>query len=199
MMFDNFPKIILSSQSPRRKDLLARAGLQYEVLEISIAEDYPHTLPLQEIPVFIARKKMQATRNYIIQRYPEKINHIILVADTLVMLHDQVLGKPSNKDAAKKMLLGLSNQTHQVITGVSITYGDRVSEFSEVTEVTFGELNSQQVEYYIDLFKPFDKSGSYGIQEWIGLVGIKKINGDINNVIGLPVYSVMVELQKIIN
>ncbi len=187
----DFPKLILASQSPRRKELLQAAGLDFEVVASHSDEYYPQDLPLIEVPTHIARNKALAVK--------EKLGQIalpILAADTIVILENEILGKPENESVAKKYLQKLSGKTHQVITGVALLYAEgREIIFSVTTNVTFYPLSSEQIEFYVSHFKPFDKAGAYGIQEWIGLIGVEKIEGDYNNVVGLPVAAILQRLK----
>jgi nucleoside triphosphate pyrophosphatase len=185
-------EIILASGSPRRKQLLDQAGLQFKIINPSTDEHFPPGLPIEEIPVYIAENKAKAV--------PE--NHItthsaLIAADTIVVLHDQIIGKPADRAEAIKILSALSGNKHQVITGVVIIYQQQKIHFAEITEVDFRELTLQQIEYYIDHFQPYDKAGAYAIQEWIGLIGVEKINGCYFNVMGLPVGRVLDALQQL--
>jgi septum formation protein len=183
-------RIILASKSPRRRQLLEWAEIPYDVLVKDTDEMYPASLPLNEIPVYIARNKALAVK--------EELNHdrLILAADTIVVLGDKVIGKPANRNDALKILQSLSGQKHMVITGVVLMQGDEESSFADVTEVEFHKLSTQQVEYYVDHYQPYDKAGAYAIQEWIGVVGIKKVSGDFYNVMGLPVSRVVRALRQ---
>jgi len=172
--------LILASKSPRRQEILTNAGFKYEVKTIDVAEDFPGNLDPTEIAEFLAIKKSKA--------YTVEFNkQIILTADTTVVINKQVLNKPQDKLAAEKMLKLLSGKTHQVITGVSIVSPDKNISFSEVTDVSFDELSTQEISYYIDQYRPYDKAGAYGIQEWIGMIGIHQITGSYYNVMGLPI------------
>ena len=172
-------KIILASNSPRRKELLSGLGIKYEVKTLpGIEETYPDTLKAEEIPLYIACEKAAAYRNTM---HPDEL---IITADTIVWLDGVVMGKPHNEDDARQMLWKLSGKTHQVITVV-------------VTEVTFAELSDEEIDYYIRVYKPMDKAGSYGIQEWIGFIGVRGISGSYFNVTGLPVQRLYTELKKL--
>ena len=186
-------KIILASNSPRRKELLSGLGIKYEVKTLpGIEETYPDTLKAEEIPLYIACEKAAAYRNTM---HPDEL---IITADTIVWLDGVVMGKPHNEDDARQMLWKLSGKTHQVITGVCLTttVGAQRS-FSAVTEVTFAELSDEEIDYYIRVYKPMDKAGSYGIQEWIGFIGVRGISGSYFNVMGLPVQRLYTELKKL--
>lgn len=183
--------IILSSNSPRRKELLAGLDLQFEVHVIpGIDESYPHDLPVLDIAEHIAVKKAEAYKSLI------KADDLVITADTVVIIGDEVLGKPADAADAKHMLRRLSGNTHHVVTGVCITTADRQEHFKVVTDVTFKQLSDTEIDYYIEHYKPFDKAGAYGIQEWIGYVGVTSINGSYFNVMGLPVQRIYEELKK---
>jgi septum formation protein len=183
-------KIILASQSPRRKQLLAWAEIDFEVFVKPTPEEYPNDLGLGEIPVHIARQKIFAVKKEIAD------DRIIIAADTLVLLNEKVIGKPADKNEAVKTLSALSGQKHLVVTGVVIVKGEKEVSFTDITEVWFHELTHEQIEYYVEKYKPFDKAGAYAIQEWIGVIGIKRINGDFYNVMGLPISRVVKELSN---
>jgi len=182
--------IILASQSPRRKQLLEWAEIDFEIVVSETDESYPSGLSLEEIPVHIARNKALAVK--------EKLDDqkIILAADTIVVLKDEIIGKPLDRNQAIDILMRLSGNYHRVITGVCIIKGKNEISFADITDVWFHPLTKAQVEYYVDRYKPFDKAGAYAIQEWIGVTGIKSIHGDFYNVIGLPVSRVVQELEK---
>jgi septum formation protein len=185
-------KIILASQSPRRKQLLEWAEVPFEIIVQETDESYPAHLSPQEIAVHIAKNKALVIK---------ELNNIavpILAADTIVVLHNEIIGKPKDREDAIHILAKLSGQKHQVITGVVILHNEKVIEFADVTEVEFHSLTKEQIEFYVDKYKPYDKAGAYAIQEWIGVVGIKTINGDFYNVMGLPVSRVVKELTNVI-
>lgn len=186
--------IILSSNSPRRKELLAGLDLDFEVRVIpGIDESYPEDMPVGEIAEYIASKKADAYKSLI------KGNDLVLTADTVVILGDKVLGKPANLDDAKGMLRLLSGKTHHVITGVCLMTKDKQRHFSVVTDVSFKELSDAEIDYYVERYKPLDKAGAYGIQEWIGHIGVTSIAGSYFNVMGLPVQRIYTELQNFFN
>ena len=185
-------KIILASQSPRRKQLLEWAEIPFEIIVRETDENYPPGLQPEEVAVFIARKKAEAVQ----QDIPNE--QVILAADTIVVLGDNIIGKPVHREEAVSILYALSGEKHKVITGVIIRKGKDEIAFADVTEVEFHDLTIKQIEFYVDKYKPYDKAGAYAIQEWIGVVGIKSVNGDFYNVMGLPVSRVVRELQKII-
>lgn len=193
-MLDNLKKynIILASNSPRRRELLGGLGINYEVKLIKgIDESYPDSLRGEEIPVFISKTKADAYINVMGE------NDLVITADTIVYVDDEVLGKPKDKDDAIMMLRKLSGRSHQVITGVTITTKSFKKSFACTTNVTFDTLSDEEIEFYIDQFKPFDKAGSYGIQEWIGYIGVNGLEGSYFNVMGLPVQRLYKELKCI--
>ena len=183
-------KIILASQSPRRKQLLEWAEIPFEVVVNNVDESYPPGLSHDEIAIYIARNKALAIQK---KTDPGKI---ILAADTIVVLGEAVIGKPVHREEAISMLLALSGEKHKVITGVAILRNDHEIVFADTTEVEFHHLTEERIEFYVDKYKPYDKAGAYAIQEWIGVVGIKSVNGDFYNVMGLPVSRVVRELKK---
>ncbi len=178
---------ILASQSPRRKQLLAWADLQFEVIVSAAEEDYPATMEVEDVPVYIAKNKALAVQERIKNELPAHIGKWIIAADTIVVLENEIIGKPINKADAVAILQKLSGKTHRVITGVYLINGAESIFFSETTLVHFHPLTEEQIHYYIDQYQPYDKAGAYGIQDWIGVVGIKGIEGDFYNVMGLPV------------
>lgn len=180
-------EIILASQSPRRKMLLEWADLSFTVMVSDTDETYPTHLSITAIPVYIAEQKALAVQKKIQASMPEHQDKWIVAADTIVVVDQQILGKPSSIEEAVHFLEILSNKTHQVITGVYLIKGAIVKSFFETTEVTFNPLTAAQIQYYVHKYQPFDKAGAYAIQEWIGVIGIQKINGDFYNVMGLPV------------
>ncbi len=184
-------KIILASQSPRRKQLLEWAEIPFETMVSNTDETYPQGLRVEDIAVHIAREKAQAVQD---KTGSEKI---ILAADTIVVLKGRLIGKPKDRDEAIRILHNLSGQTHTVITGVVIKNAVHEIAFADKTEVSFHALTTEQITFYVDKYQPYDKAGAYAIQEWIGVVGIKSIRGDFYNVMGLPVSRVVQELQKL--
>lgn len=184
-------KIILASNSPRRRELLTGLGLDFEIKIIpGISENFPCDIPTREIPEYIAREKAEPYKPII------KSNELVLTADTVVVVGGEVLGKPVDKNEARQMLRKLSGKTHQVITGVCFTTTERQHVFSVATDVTFKELSSDEIDYYVEKYNPLDKAGAYGIQEWIGYVGVTGINGSYFNVMGLPVQRIWDELRR---
>lgn len=185
-------KIILASNSPRRKELLAAIETDFEVRTLQgIDETYPQGLTMTGIPEHISSHKAAA--------YALGEDELLIAADTIVYLEGEVLGKPANAKEAASMLRKLSGKTHQVVTGVTLRTLERTRTFSCVTEVTFTELTKEQIKHYVDHYAPFDKAGAYGIQEWIGYVGVTSINGSFYNVMGLPVQRLSQELRAFIN
>lgn len=177
--------IILASQSPRRKQLLEWAEVPFEVLVQETDESYPTHLTPSEIAIHIAKNKALAIKN------STKISIPILAADTIVVLQNEIINKPKNREDAIGILTKLSGKKHKVITGVVILHNEKEIAFADVTEVEFHTLTTSQLAFYVDKYKPYDKAGAYAIQEWIGVVGIKSINGDFYNVMGLPVSRVV--------
>jgi len=184
-------KIVLGSASPRRKELLIGLDLDFEVRVMEgIKESYPKDLRPDLIPVFIAAKKAKAYK----KTMPE--DELLITADTIVWTYKEVLGKPADRDAAIEMLKQLSGNEHQVITGVCLTSKQKSLSFSQTSSVTFGELTDEEIEYYVDKYQPFDKAGAYGVQEWIGYVGVESVKGSFYNVMGLPVRRLYQELKN---
>jgi septum formation protein len=188
-------KIILASQSPRRKQLLEWANIPFEIIVHETDESYPADLLIANVPVHIARQKALAVKENLPQS--KKHTHPVLAADTVVILNNKIIGKPNDRQHAIEILQALSGNHHQVITGVVILNGDKEVAFSETTDVSFHPLTLDQITYYVDHYKPYDKAGAYAIQEWIGVVGIKHINGDFYNVMGLPVSRVVQALNEL--
>lgn len=186
--------IVLASQSPRRQQLLGELGLPFEVrLNGEGDETYPHDLHYLEIPVFLARKKAEPYKPTLAS------NEILITSDTLVWCNGEILGKPADRQNAIEMLQALSGNMHTVVTGVALTHNGKDHAFSSLTDVYFRHLSDEEIAYYVDTYKPFDKAGAYGIQEWIGYVGVERIDGSYFNVMGLPVqklYSELIALLK---
>lgn len=192
--FDNLKdySIILASNSPRRRELLQKTGLPFSVKVIDgINECYPQELDVAEIPQFISRTKAEAYNTSITD------NQLVITADTIVALDKQVLGKPHSRKEAINMLESLSGRTHLVITGVTVMTKRNIHTFASESRVTFAPLQPDEIQWYVDTFKPFDKAGSYGIQEWIGMIGISHIEGSFFNVMGLPVHKLYNFLKNI--
>jgi septum formation protein len=186
----NSQKIILASKSPRRQELLRLMNLEFRIVLKEVDESYPNNLTPEEVAVSIATKKAEA--------FDETVGEeIVLTADTIVCIDDQILGKPQDADHAIQMLQLLSGRMHRVITGVCLLYKHRYHSFYDVSEVYFGNLSDAEISNYVHKYQPFDKAGSYGIQERIGLIGIERINGSYTNVVGLPTEKLYRELAKL--
>ncbi|MCQ2076814.1 MAG: Maf family nucleotide pyrophosphatase [Bacteroidaceae bacterium] len=184
-------KVLLASKSPRRKELLAGLGIEFDVYTIpKIDESYPSELKGKEIPMFISKQKIVA---YLKQM---EDNEMIITADTIVYIDGKVLGKPHNKQEAHDMLEMLSGKVHEVITGVSIATKEKQITFADISKVSFANLSEEDINFYIDKYAPFDKAGAYGIQEWIGFIGVNGLEGSYFNVMGLPVQRLYEELLK---
>ncbi len=194
MIFENLKnkKIILASQSPRRHHLLKSIGLDFDILSgLDTDESFPSDMPIDKVPVYLAKKKAETYQSFIDEKT------ILITADTIVSINNTILNKPKNYEDATKMLKILSGNKHTVITGVCISTKNNQKCFNAYTDVYFDKLEEHEIEYYIKNFKPFDKAGAYGIQEWIGYIGIKKIEGSYFNVMGLPVQKLYEELKTI--
>lgn len=185
-------KVILASGSPRRRELLSGLGIDYTIKVLpDVNEAYPETLKGEDIPLYIAREKAEAYLKGI------ESDELIITADTIVWLDNEVLGKPTDERQAKVMLRMLSGKTHHVITGVCLTTSEFQKSFTTTTEVTFAKLSEEEIDYYVEKYRPLDKAGAYGIQEWIGFVGVEAINGSYFNVMGLPIQRLYKELAKL--
>jgi len=194
MIIDNLNKyrIILASQSPRRQQLLQELGLSFEVVIKDYTESYPKGLTGEEIAKYVAHEKAASFKREISD------NEIVITADTIVWCNNKVLGKPVNYEDAVSILKEISGNTHEVITGVSLLSTKKEHTFSVSTKVTFEILSEEEIHYYVDKFKPYDKAGAYGIQEWIGIIACSHIEGSYFNVVGLPVQRLYKELQKLL-
>lgn len=184
-------KLILASASPRRQQLMKDAGFTFEVRLKKIAEDYPKDIPIEKVPEYLSKVKAEAFQEEL------KPDEVLVTADTVVCIHDKILGKPANRAEAIRMLQELSGNRHLVVTGVSVTTCTKQLSFSALTNVFFKTLSTEEVEYYVDVYKPFDKAGAYGIQEWIGYIGIERIEGSFYNVMGLPVQKLYETLRML--
>lgn len=182
-------KVILASQSPRRRELLAMAGIRFEVRPVSVEESYPPGLPVAGIAPYLAEKKAQAVRFSIAP------DEVLLTADSIVALGDEVFGKPEGPEDAAHILRKLSGKTHQVFTGVCLWTPEKKRVFTGVSKVRFGILSEDEIDYYIREFQPYDKAGAYAIQEWIGLCKVEHIEGTYSNIVGLPMELVYQELK----
>lgn len=184
-------KLILASNSPRRKELLAGLGVPFEVRVLQdIDEHYPENLPVNEVARYIAKEKADAYRRIV------AADELIITADTVVIVGDKILGKPMDEADAVRMLRLLSGRTHQVTTGVCLLTAETERCFDVTTDVTFKTLTDEEIHYYVNRYRPFDKAGAYGIQEWIGYIGVTGLNGSYYNVMGLPVQRIYQELTK---
>ncbi len=185
-----FPPIILASKSPRRQELLKQMDLDFRIVLKEVDESYPDNLTPEEIAVYIAQKKAKA--------FDEMVgDEVVLTADTIVSIDGHILGKPETEEHAIEMLKMLSGKTHQVITGVCLFYKHEYHSFYDVSDVTFRVLSNDEISTYVTKYKPMDKAGSYGIQEWVGIAGIVKINGSYTNVVGLPTEKLYQALIKL--
>ncbi len=184
-------KLILASNSPRRQHLLKELGWDFQVRILEIEEDYPADLALDAIAEYLAIKKGKAYQSGM------KADELVVTADTTVVIGENILNKPVDAEEAFQMLNQLSGTTHQVITGVCLTRIDQQQSFSDVTRVTFRKLEYEEIKHYIHHFQPFDKAGAYAIQEWIGMIGIQRIEGSYFNVVGLPVEKLYTTLKQI--
>lgn len=184
-------RIILASASPRRKELLSKLDIGFTVKTLyDVDESFPASLPVVQVPQYISRKKADAYR----QEMQE--NDMVITADTVVAVGWRILGKPKSAEEARVMLKLLSDRYHRVVTGVTIMTAKRTETFATVSRVRFTRLNDEEIDYYISKYKPFDKAGAYGIQEWIGMVGITELNGSYFNVMGLPVQRLYAKLKE---
>lgn len=182
-------KVILSSNSPRRKELFAGLGIDFDVRVISgIDESYPSDIPLNDVPQYIAKEKAAA--------YDIATDELVVTADTVVIVDNEILGKPVDEDEARKMLRKLSGRSHEVITGVCLTTCELQRSFAVTSEVTFKKLSEEEIEYYVRNYHPLDKAGAYGIQEWIGYIGVTSLYGSYFNVMGMPVQRIYEELRN---
>ena len=183
-------RVVLASQSPRRRELLAGLGIPFEVRVIEdIDEHFPEQLPASETALYIAKRKAEAYRGQMAD------DELIITADTVVIVGDEILGKPADEADALRMLRLLSGRTHQVTTGVCLMTTKMQRSFDVTTDVTFKALTDEEIMYYVNRYKPFDKAGAYGIQEWIGYIGVTGLHGSYYNVMGLPVQRIYTELQ----
>lgn len=185
-------KIVLGSASPRRQALLRAMDIPFDVVVADTDENYPQDLPVLKIPLWLAKKKAQALEDKM------QDNWILITADTIVTLDDEILGKPRDLDEAKEFLRRLSGRKHLVITGINIKTREIEKSLVCRTPVWFKNLTDEEIDYYVETYRPLDKAGAYGIQEWIGYIGIKKIEGEYNNVVGLPTQKLYVVLVKLL-
>ncbi len=192
MLLNGNYRIVLASQSPRRRQLLEQAGLPFVVRAREVDESFPDDMPAHEVPVYLAQKKAAAMREYL-----EHPDDILLTADSVVILDGTIYGKPTDATDARNILSKLSGRTHQVITGVCLTTAETTVAFGDLTLVTFATISAEEIEHYIHQYQPYDKAGAYAIQEWIGLCKIEKIEGTYANVMGLPVQRVWKALEQL--
>ena len=193
-MLNNFKQynFILGSNSPRRSEILKEIGLDFKIIASNIDETIPKGIKNKNVPIYLAKEKA----NFLAKELNE--NEILITADTIVLMNDEIITKPLNKKDAKNILQKISNNKHEVITGVCITSNKNQHSFSSKTEVFCNKISDYEIEYYLEKFKPYDKAGSYGIQEWLGLISIRKIIGSYTNVVGMPSSKLYQELNKFI-
>ena len=183
-------QVLLASASPRRKELLGQLGMKFDIATtIQVEECYPHVLPVSDVASYLSIKKANVYKSII------NSNQLIITADTVVIVDEKILGKPTSIEDAKNMLKTLSGHIHEVITGVTITTAEKQKTFSVSTMVEFASLSQEEIDDYVEIYKPLDKAGAYGIQEWIGCIGVKNINGSFYNVMGLPLHRLYTELK----
>lgn len=187
-MIDNRP-LVLASSSPRRQFLMKEAGFTFTIEKPDVEESFPESLPVDQVAKFLASKKAEFFR-------PNIHNEVIVTADTVVILGDRIMNKPLNREEAVEMLSALSGRTHTVVTGVCILSKEKELAFDDTTQVTFQSLTRDEIFFYVDNYKPFDKAGAYGAQDWIGMVAIERINGSYFTVMGLPIHRVYQELKN---
>lgn len=182
-------KIILASKSPRRQELLWNLGIEFRLLVPGTDESYPDEVPVRMVPAYLSEKKANEAAVFM------KADELVIAADTVVLFENRIIGKPADTEEAKQMLQWLSGSMHEVITGVTLKTQEKQVTFSELTKVYFRKLTSEMIEFYVNKFQPLDKAGAYGVQDWIGYVGVEKINGCFYNVMGLPVSRLVKELK----
>jgi septum formation protein len=188
---ESIKKIILASKSPRRQELLRLMDIDFRIVLKDVDESYPDGLSPEEIAVYVAEKKAKA--------FDESVtDEVVLTADTIVAVDGQILGKPENSEHAVQMLHTLSGKVHRVVTGVCILYKHKFNLFHDVSEVFFRKLTDEEIRFYVRKYQPLDKAGAYGIQEWIGLAGIERINGSYTNVVGLPTEKLYQQLKRLV-
>lgn len=185
--------LLLASKSPRRRELLANLGIPFTIVDIDVDEKLTTPVPASQVAESLSRLKADGYQQEL------RIGEVLVTADTVVVLHDQVLGKPHSREEAVAMIQALSDKSHQVYTGVTLKSADGICSFTECTDVHFRQLTDSEIAYYVDTYKPFDKAGAYGIQEWIGMVGIEGIDGCYYNVMGLPVARLYKELKTFVD
>lgn len=183
-------KIVLASKSPRRQELLWNLGIDFRLLVPETDESYPEEIPVRMVPAYLSEKKANEAAEFM------KADELVIAADTIVLFENRLMGKPGDAEEAKQMLQRLSATMHEVITGVTLKTTEKQITFSEMTKVYFRKLTGEMIEFYVNKFQPLDKAGAYGVQDWIGYVGIEKINGCFYNVMGLPVSRLVKELKQ---
>lgn len=183
-------KLLLASQSPRRKELLSSLGFEFEVVKIDCEELLPENIKIEEAAAYLSELKADAFRNLV-------ADEVLLTSDTVVAIDKQILGKPKDETDAQNMLRSLSGRTHQVYTGITVKTADKIFTETDVADVTFDEITDDEIQYYIQNYKPFDKAGSYGIQEWLGMAKIKSLTGSFYTIMGLPTHLVYKILKEI--
>ncbi len=181
-------KLIVASNSPRRQELMRQAGFEFDVFTLDVDEAVEEAMPAMDVALFLAQKKNKAYRQQL-------ASEVVLTADTVVVCDGEMLGKPKNAEDARRMLRMLCGGVHEVVSGVCISSADRQVAFDDTTHVYFKAVSDQEIDYYIDSYRPFDKAGAYGIQEWIGMIAIDKIEGSYYNVVGLPIHKVYAQLR----
>ncbi len=186
-------QLILASQSPRRQQLLAGMDLPFTILTKEVDESFPDDLPVLEVAAYLSKKK---SLSFDLEMLPP--HYLLITADTVVIVEDRILNKAAHKSEAIEMLSLLSGKTHQVVTGVCLRWGDKTTVFNEVSEVKFATLTPSEMQWYVDKYKPFDKAGAYGIQEWVGYIGIESVKGSYYNVMGLPTHRLYQTLKRIV-
>lgn len=191
-LFYKNTELLLASKSPRRQQLLFNLGANVTIVSVSADETVSEDIPGSMVPELLAKRKADAYTGTL------KDNQILITADTLVVLDDKILGKPKNRDEAFRILSALSGRRHQVYTGVCLRTKDKIRTFTECTNVYFSSLSDEEINYYLDTYRYDDKAGAYGIQDWIGMIGVSRIEGDYYNVMGLPVARMHKEIEKII-
>lgn len=191
-MLDNLNKynVVLASKSPRRQELLRGIGFDFVVFTKEVDESYPDATPLRDVAPLLSLKKAKAFED---EELPE--NYLVITADTVVVVGNEILGKPKDKDDAVRMLKALSGNVHEVVTGVTIHTKEMSRTFSVTSKVSFETLDNEEIEYYIDKYRPYDKAGAYGVQEWIGFIGVNNVEGSYFNVMGLPTHRLYKELK----
>lgn len=188
-MLKTLPPLVLASKSPRRHELLRSVGLPFRVIVREVIETYPDELKGEEIAAYLGNLKADALEDV-------SNEHLVITADTIVWQNERVLGKPADRNDAIRILSSLAGNSHEVITGVCLFYQGEKNIFTETTRVSFSPLSQQRIEWYVDHFSIMDKAGAYGVQDWIGLAGVCRIEGDFYNVMGLPVNRLVRELEK---